>query len=71
MKRKIVWVSGPVLLACLLFALHWRWAAVCCGAALNCYHSLWSVAYDSGENAFYLTVMSRKEMAKVLEGIFA
>lgn len=32
MKRKIVWVAGPVLLACLLFALHWRWAAVCCGA---------------------------------------
>ena len=44
---------------------------LCCGAALNCYHSLWSVAYDSGEKAFYLTVMSRKEMAKVLEGIFA
>ena len=44
---------------------------LCCGAMLNCYHSLWSIAFDSGEKMFYLTTMSRRELEKVLEKVFS
>ena len=44
---------------------------LCSGVVLNCYHSLWSVTFDSREKAFYLTLMGRRDMGKVLESIFA
>lgn len=44
---------------------------LCCGAVLNCYHSLWSIVFDGEKRAFYLTTMSRKELGKVLEDIFS
>ena len=48
-----------------------RKETLCCGALLNCYHSLWSVACDGEEKTFYLTRMSRKELGEVLNDIFA